>query len=330
MRVRPFKLPEDLPLIADVIINSFQYPENEKWSLQAEDRIMIANSLKKLRYMWPIVKISHFLSPKLKNMMKGFVWEQEGKLIGTIIIHKLGDTDTWLIGSIGVLPEYRRKGIARKLMNAGIDLILYRHGRRVILNVIEGNTPACSLYKSLGFKDYGIAHKFRISPRKSIFENKLPCGYSRSFSSIYDWKTRYELLRRITPPEIAKFEPVDKSRFQMPNIARLLKPLFLFVQGSKEYRINIRFKQNGKLVAQAGYSIQQRNTNKVYFNIYSDPGHPLLSPYIFNYLIHQIALINLNSKIEFSIPSWMPGLIETAEKIGANNLYNYRKMGLIF
>jgi ribosomal-protein-alanine N-acetyltransferase len=61
------------------------------------------------------------------------------------------------IKTICVLPEFRRQGIAEKLMK---QLIQNQQNNSIFLEVEESNTPATSLYKKLGFdifsarKDY--------------------------------------------------------------------------------------------------------------------------------------------------------------------------------
>lgn len=328
MSLRPLNLPNDLNVIGDVVIHSFRYPENEQWSLQSEDREMMVRSLKKFRMMWPLIELSQIISPKLKDMIRGLVWEEQGKAAGIILIHRIGDTFTWLIQALGVLPEYRRRGIARKLMQAGLDFISKNQGRKVNLVVIKGNLPAYNLYKSLGFVDYSYLVKFRLTHPKMMMKPSLPVEFSQSSYNIFDWKTRYEFIRRITPDDIAAYEPVHLSRFQMPVIARILKPVMLVVHGSKQYGINIRLKHVDKIIAQASYQIEQNNKNKINLSMSLDPEYPDLCPYLYQYLIYHAALVNLSCKIEFSIPGWMKPLINTAEDFKAEQIYQLRKMGL--
>ena len=51
-------------------------------------------------------------------------------MVGTSVAMRRGSTDAWIIGNVGVLPEYRRRGIARKIVKAIINLIDERGGRR--------------------------------------------------------------------------------------------------------------------------------------------------------------------------------------------------------
>ena len=55
--------------------------------------------------------------------------------------------------SLAVMPEYRRRGIATKLMEAALRSLRERYGaREVYLEVRVSNTPAIRLYEKLGFR----------------------------------------------------------------------------------------------------------------------------------------------------------------------------------
>lgn len=58
---------------------------------------------------------------------------------------------TWIVANVGVHPDFRGRGIARMLMQASMQLIQEREGKRVILQVDTDNQMAIRLYESLGF-----------------------------------------------------------------------------------------------------------------------------------------------------------------------------------
>lgn len=82
------------------------------------------------------------------------VAEENGRLLGHVITrlsligfpHKRGG-----ISSIAVVPEYRRRGLARRLMNAAIDFLKSANARPIELEVDLQNDAAVNLYRSLGF-----------------------------------------------------------------------------------------------------------------------------------------------------------------------------------
>jgi ribosomal protein S18 acetylase RimI-like enzyme len=57
---------------------------------------------------------------------------------------------------VGLLPEFRGKGIGRKLMRRTIDAAFAFGLTRIELTVRESNVNAIALYKSLGFEIEGL------------------------------------------------------------------------------------------------------------------------------------------------------------------------------
>ena len=59
--------------------------------------------------------------------------------------------DAFHIGRVGVLAPFRRKGIAKQLINAAVSAAGEHGEQRVSLFVWEDNVEAIALYKALGF-----------------------------------------------------------------------------------------------------------------------------------------------------------------------------------
>jgi ribosomal protein S18 acetylase RimI-like enzyme len=66
--------------------------------------------------------------------------------------------DRGWIGGIAVVPEQRRKGVGRALMEAMLELA----PPTVLLEVIEANEPAIKLYESLGFEQTRVLEVWRV------------------------------------------------------------------------------------------------------------------------------------------------------------------------
>jgi ribosomal-protein-alanine N-acetyltransferase len=58
--------------------------------------------------------------------------------------------------ALGVLPEARRQGIARRLLDHVVATTRDRGGRRITLEVGRSNSPARQLYESAGFKVFNV------------------------------------------------------------------------------------------------------------------------------------------------------------------------------
>ena len=70
-----------------------------------------------------------------------------------------------VIGMIGVVPEYRGKGVSRHILHAGMKYLRSTGLSEIGLEVDGNNEPAVGLYKSTGFKTMGERHWFeRVLP----------------------------------------------------------------------------------------------------------------------------------------------------------------------
>ena len=87
-----------------------------------------------------------------REPVKFLVAEADGRVVGTTIVNDRGKSG--YIGTVMVHPDYRRRGIATKLMTNAIDYIRRRKKTRAILHVESTNSSAKSLYVKLGFKAF--------------------------------------------------------------------------------------------------------------------------------------------------------------------------------
>ena len=67
------------------------------------------------------------------------------------------------VTNVAVLPEYRRQGIAKML----IEKQLQNDMSFITLEVRESNLPAIKLYESCGFENVGIRPKFYTDPTEN-------------------------------------------------------------------------------------------------------------------------------------------------------------------
>jgi ribosomal protein S18 acetylase RimI-like enzyme len=231
MPLRLLKLPDDFIPVGDLLAETFQYPENESWSVQTDEQEQIQETVKNYTRIWPLVRFIQLFSPQARDLMRGFVWEEDDRPVGITTIQRRGATDVWIVGTVGVLPAYRRRGIARKLVVASLDLIREHGGKKAFLGVIDGNLPAYQLYESLGFEHYSGNVDFYTMPDSVLPEPALPEGYNITPLKRFEWQPRYELEKRISPRDLLKYEPVEVGRFRMPVLMRLIWPLIMFAQG---------------------------------------------------------------------------------------------------
>lgn len=104
-----------------------------------------------------------FLKETENSLAKYFVAEENGKIIGYGGVWCVQEEGQ--ITNIAVLPEYRRSGVASKILEEIIDACADME--RIVLEVRESNTSAIALYEKYGFKNVGTRRNFYHSPTEN-------------------------------------------------------------------------------------------------------------------------------------------------------------------
>ncbi len=95
------------------------------------------------------INVSNY-AQKINQLANTFeAWEGE-TLVGLVAIY-LNDSPTGFITNVSVLPKYRNKRIASKLLKTAIEKAKYVKFSLIKLEVKDDN-PVLKLYQSLGFK----------------------------------------------------------------------------------------------------------------------------------------------------------------------------------
>ena len=71
--------------------------------------------------------------------------------------------------NLAVAPEFRRKGLARAL----VQQLLNARGASLYLEVRESNHPARNLYKSMGFQEVNIRPEYYQNPPEAAIVMKF-------------------------------------------------------------------------------------------------------------------------------------------------------------
>ena len=89
---------------------------------------------------------------------------QENAVVGYVGSQTvLGETDMM---NIAVHPDYRRRGIAAKLVDALVADLKTMESHCLTLEVRASNAPARALYEQLGFQEIGCRKNYYRSPRE--------------------------------------------------------------------------------------------------------------------------------------------------------------------
>ena len=106
------------------------------------------NTVEQIEYRSSMVNMSHqgicFLMDGEKTA--GYCW--------TCLV-PVNDSIRGMIGMIGVVPDYRGRGISSSILVAGMEALRYQNVADIGLQVDSSNTPGVRLYTSIGFQKVG-------------------------------------------------------------------------------------------------------------------------------------------------------------------------------
>lgn len=144
----------------------------------------------------------------------GFIWEEEGKIIGNINLIPFASfgRPIYLIANVAVHPEYRCRGIARALTDAALVWTQKRRVQSVWLQVREDNQAAVSLYESTGFTERARRTTWIAQPGK--LEGEAPFGTRIVPQKSRHWKRQRQWLRQNYPDELLWYWPLRPSVFR--------------------------------------------------------------------------------------------------------------------
>ena len=329
MSLRPFKLPQDIDLMIYLVLEGFQYPENPDWSVQEDEIQGMVDRINGAKRLWPIIQIMRFFIPIFRDILCGFIDEEEGKPAGLINYMRQRNTPEWYIANVTVLPAYRRRGIARKLVEETLHELHNRKAQIAFLDVVVGNDPAFNLYKEIGFQEFTQSYEYYFQKDTPINAAPLPEGYKIKSLSPYDWRTRFVFARRVTPAHITSYEPVTEARFRISKVMTFLGKLLESVGGAHTERFAI-YGPNGEVAGIGQFTCRTRagGTNLAQASI--DPSHPELAGFILGYVFSAIQKASPGRRTEIGFEDWELALIQCAEEMGCEKRFGMHRMALRF
>ena len=132
----------------DIVLKNFKTGEEEELAA-LQNKIFTGgwgfcpNTVEEIRYYLQLTgcRINEVVSVEDKGRKIGYVWH-----------HKFPKTNGRRIHMLGVDPEFRGRGLGKKLLQAAIHQMDKLGIKTVELTVDSENVPAVSLYNSLGFE----------------------------------------------------------------------------------------------------------------------------------------------------------------------------------
>lgn len=327
--IRPFQLPQDIDLMNQLVMEGFQYPENPDWSVQEDEIRGMVDRIEGAKRLWPLLRVMRMFVPVFRDILCGFIAEEEGRPAGLINYMRQRNTPEWYIANVTVLPTFRRRGIARKLVEATLNELRHRKAEIAFLDVVVGNDPAFRLYKEIGFEEFTKSSEYHYQKDTPIAPKQLPEGYRLKSLSRYDWKTRFTFAQRVTPAHITRFEPVTEARFRVSRLVPLFGQLFESAGGFHNDRFAVYDPQEQVVgIGYYSYRTREGGTNSASLSI--DPGCPELAEVMLGHVFSQIQKASPGRRIELSFEDWQSALIQCAEEMGCEKRFGSHRMGLRF
>ncbi len=330
MTMRPIKMPKDLETLKEIAYESFQYPENPEWGLQEDEKESATSQLEALRRIWPLIRAVGLIYPPLRNLVGGYIWEEKEKPAGLVLLQPSSPTGSpaWIVGTVAVLPTFRRRGIARKLVTAGLEYAKQKGAKTIMLDVFSRNLPAYELYKSVGFSHFATGIELLCEANVPLPDaHPQPDGYEITATPRSDWRPRYELAQRITPDTVKTFRPVQKSSFNPPLLVRTLIVLLDKLGGAAEKIYIVR--NSDLVVAVARYEARKKEGGVNRFRIMLDPAHPDLGPYLVSMLMRETMERSPGRRIGLMQFDWGTAVIEASLNMGFTKRNEWHEMGLV-
>lgn len=328
MSIRDLELPKDLEELGTMLPDSFQYPENPDWGVQEDERQSLAEDINGLRRSWWMIQIGQVFLRSMRDLLIGKVWEEDGRIAGAVIFQPRGTSNNWVIGTVATLPDYRRRGIARKLVEASLETMREKGAEVVDLSVIDANLPAYQLYLSLGFEHYTGTLDMEYHPGEALPAPELPADYQLEKSDFFDWRARYEVMKRITPESLQQYEPVIPETFRQPGFMRIIDPVFSRAQKIRRFVNLIRHTPSGEVVGYLLWEARIGGKGRHYTSIRLDSKYASAVRPLLEFALHEVMAVDPALIVEMGLPVWQEHAVQAAYDLGFEKRVLYHRLAM--
>jgi ribosomal protein S18 acetylase RimI-like enzyme len=205
--LRPIDVSRDLVAVAELIAEAFQDDMDASGERAVRDMRTVGRWARLFGWM-------DRLSAPGEGLAPGFVWVEDDHIVGNISARRVGPFGRgWLIGNVAVSRTWRRRGIARSLMQAAIDLARRQRGEWMALQVRSDGEAARGLYQSLGFKEMGETIQYRRAQLQPATPPDSPAGGGLRPGRAADADRLYALAQAAIPEALRWAEPLRRDDF---------------------------------------------------------------------------------------------------------------------
>ena len=158
--------------------------------------------------------------------MMGYVWEENGRIIGNASLIPFRDNGKriFLVANVATHPDYRRRGIGRALTERVMKQARNKNASAIWLHVRDDNPGAIKLYEDLGFRE--IARRTTWTAAPDPFSPKPDSDIQIISRHSHFWSRQLEWLRRLYPEALDWYQPLNTSALR-PGLINWLYLLFV-------------------------------------------------------------------------------------------------------
>jgi len=219
--MRAMNMFRDLPAVADLIELCFAE------TMDNDGQRYIADMRRASRDDGFLKWASH-MTETASLPLTGFVWEEEGHIIGNASLIPFRDKGKriYLVANIAVHPDYRRRGIARLLTQRAMKYGWDKKSTALWLHVRDDNPGAIKLYEELGFQELARRTTWTAKPDSHLLKPasdiQVVARHPRFWSQQQDW------LRRLHPDALGWYHAFNLNSLR-PGLMNWLYLLFVDV-----------------------------------------------------------------------------------------------------
>jgi len=197
--LRPLNVLRDLSAVADLIELCFSPTMDNEGQRYLSDMRRASRDDSFLRW-------ASRVSETASMPLMGYVWEQDGRIIGNASLIPFRDRGkrVYLIANVATHPDYRRRGIGRALTERVMKQARDKKASAIWLHVRDDNPGAIELYQQLGFRETARRTTWQASPEPRLSYPSTGIRISPRHSRF--WPLQQEWLRRLYPRELGWYQ----------------------------------------------------------------------------------------------------------------------------
>ena len=193
--MRPVNLRADLSGMTDLVELCFGPTMDETGRAAIREMRMMAQS----SAFWMLFRA---VNSVVSDLERGFVWIEDGRLIGNVSVapgHYPQDMGKgFVIANVAVHPDFRRRGLAKRMLAASLDLIREQEGAFAVLQVDASNHGARQLYTSFGFVEERTFVDWRRPWHVRPPARFVPMPFM-TLRQGNEWRDEFELAQMVRP-----------------------------------------------------------------------------------------------------------------------------------